>query len=276
MRSLILAFLTCALGGSLWGAEQLLTVTPQTLAGWTISGADRNAVAAREALVLPGNAQLSRVVPSGAVILRLVSRRVFSEEPAQWPVIGAGSAALALVQMEGRGRFMLVLNESNVKELPWSVSLDEKGVTVDLVLAYDPLSGVGLIVFQDKVQEFEVPLSTRPVELWLSAGQTAAWPQDLMQVMLLTADPADPSGADAKPVTTAHPSPADRLQAAAGILRARDAAAGDLSPAPTGSATMDKSSTVPTLEIFTPPSVRRTKVKIIEAVRAAVERSQGK
>lgn len=278
MRLHLIAAMILCLARPLGAAEQMVTVTPQTLAGWNILGADPAQLAKAKELVLSDNAQLSRLFSDHAVILHLVSRPVFSEDSAQWPIIGVGPVALALIKQDGLGRLVLVTDETTAHDLPWSVPLDQPEVAVDLIVAYDPLAGAGVIGFQDQVQEFALPASAKPVEVWLGAGAASSWALDRMEVLLLGADTSenDQLVSDA---TARQKALKDRLKSALEELSGGGGSGGssglgsDGPAAPVGVVAATAGSG-PALEIFTPPSVRRTKV--IEAVRATVVQKASK
>ncbi len=274
MRHLILALLVCTFGLRLGAAEQLITVTPQTLAGWTVVGAEPGVLAAGPQLILPAGAQLNREFPASAVILHLVSRPILSAATAEWPILEVGPVALALIGPGAPGRLVLVVNEDSVIDLPWPVVMDQKNPAVDLILAYDPVTGAGLIGLKDQLKSFAGTPSAKPVEVVLSAGAHAPWPQDLLSVLLLTDDPPDArsggKGGKSDPSTATA-----KLKSALGSLLDPTGAAkstpGVSSGAAAGAA-LDPEP-VSTLEIFTPPSVRRGRS---EEVRAIVARTKAK
>ncbi|MDI1336599.1 MAG: hypothetical protein PSU94_10520 [Lacunisphaera sp.] len=278
MRLLVLVSIILSLARPLEAAEQLVTVTPQTLGGWQIVGTDRDQMAKVQQLILPDNAQLSRLFSDQAVILHLVSRPVFSQESARWPLIGVGPLALALVKQDGLGRLVLVTDETTAHDLPWSVSLEQLEVAVDLIVAYDPLAGAGLIGFQDQLQEFAMPASAKPVEVWLGAGAGSSWPLDHMEVLLLS-EGTQENGQSISDAESRQRALKGRLKSALGELLADGGSGGGSGYGSGSSADPDgvaagKPGSGPALEIFTPPSVRRATV--IELVRATVVRNTGK
>ena len=276
MRHLILALLVCTFGLRLGAAEQLITVTPQTLADWTVVGAEPGALASGSQLTLPAGAQLNRVFPSSAVILHLVSRPVLAETAADWPILEVGPVALALIGQGALGRLVLVVNKDSVIDLPWPVVTDQKNPAVDLSLAYDPVTGVGLIGLKDKLKSFAGSPSVKPVEVVLSAGQNSAWPQDLLSVLLLTDDiPAPDARSGGQEGNSPQRAATAKLKSALDNLLNLTGAA---NPTPGGSSgTAANAATLPEpvarLEIFTPPSVRRGRS---EEVRAIIARTQNK
>lgn len=275
MQRSLLALVVGALGLPLTAAEILYTVTPQSLGAWSTAGVDKSSLAVDKTLSLPAGAQLGRKFPEGAVILRLVTRPVFSETPSEWPILEVGPAAVALIRKAGEGRLVLVVDETKAAVLPWTIPLTGKDDSCEIVLAFDPSSGTGFISLKDQVQTFEATPPADPVEVWLSAGSKSAWPQDLMEVLLLTDenDAGTPKTTEGKAAKSAKP--IDRLKSALDDLLERDS---DKSKSKTTGATSNivaaSGETVSMLEIFTPPSVRRAKV--VEVVRAAVVRKKDK
>ncbi len=271
MRDLILALLLCTLGLRLGAAEQLITVTPQTLADWSVVGADRTVLAAEKQLSIPAGAQLSREFSTAAVIMHLCSRPVFSETAADWPILEIGPVALALVGRDQEaGRLVLVANEDSVVDLPWPVVADNSNPTVDLILAYDPMTGAGLIAYQDKLKSFTSAVTTKLVEVVLSAGEHAAWPQDTLQVLLLSEDPPPGVGPRAG-ADNAYPHAAiTKLKAALDRLPGPAHAAKSAGATQSAVSTSPAPVPVSTLEIFTPPAVRRGRAEEIRTLLARI------
>jgi hypothetical protein len=274
MRILTSFFLTLAAALHLDAAEQILTITPAALQDWSVAGADKAVLVSAPSLALPAGAQVSRQFTASAVIVHLATRPNFSEASTEWPVLSVGPAALALVRKDGEGRLVLVVDESMTEELPWSVKLDEGTAAVDLFVAYDPLAGTGVIGLDDRKQTFALPRSAKPVEVWLSAGAQAPWDQERMQVMLLGDDPTAASDkrhsrqSDGADSAGKLGSALERLRHGTGFGKAGDAT--DASSV-LGQSSVSTSSG---LEVFTPPSVRRT--RIVEAVRTVTERMNAK
>jgi hypothetical protein len=274
MRYLIFVAFALVSTMSSRAADQVITVTPQNLAGWTITGANRDTMASANQLVLSAGAQMSREFADKAVILHLVSRQVFSEQPENWPIIGLGSVALALIRQGGQGRLVLVTNETTATPLPWTVTLDTKSKDdpIELFLAYDSVSGVVLVSFQNQVQSFDLAPSTTHFGVWLSAGATADWSLDVLQVMLLTPG-ANPTGPKANPgANTAQTSLPDKFQAVLNNLQAFGSAPETTGGALGGTNTSGLPKNSFKLEVFTPPSVRRAQV--INVVRSTIAKAQ--
>ncbi len=262
-----------ALASALSAAEQILVVSPSTLEGWSVTGADKATLARNPQLVLPAGSQLGQNFSGNAVILHLVSQPALSASSAEWPILAVGPAALAVVAENGGGRLMLVVNESTLIELPWKIPTTQNPASLDLLLAYDPLSGAGLIAFQNQTQAFEAGRSTGPVDVFLTAGASNAWPCEKMEVLLLGADPVDPNAAASARSGEAANKTAEKIRSAAEQLLAGHSA-GAVATAATSlaPAAVPVSGANVTLEIFTPPCVRRT--EIIAAVRSTVANAQ--
>lgn len=191
MRNNLFALIACALALRLAAAEQFLTVTPQSLDGWSVTGADRAVLAQAPALSLPAGSILGREFANNAVVLHLVSRPVLSETPADWPILAVGPAALALIGNNEKGRLVLVVGESTLIELPWTAVIDQANPALDLILAYDPETGAGIVGLGDQVKSFDAGLTAKPVEVVLSAGNKHDWAQDSMDILVLTSDPIE-------------------------------------------------------------------------------------
>ena len=277
MRPLILFSLVLATALTAQTADLVINVTPQNLVGWTVAGADRGALTSANQLVLPAGAQMSQTFSGGTVILHLVSRQAFSDQPNNWPIIGLGSAAVALIRKDGQGKLVLVVNETTATNLPWTVPLDPNNSQdqVELTLAYDPPSGVGLISYEDQVVPFNLSPSTKPAEVWLSAGANSNWPLDVLQVVVLGANPdtASTAGSLGTSNTSATtPTTVAGLQATLDKLRSTGGVTGA-----TGQTAASKANSVGTdsrLEVYTPPSVRR--MQVLNAVRSTIAQAQAK
>lgn len=275
-RHFIRGLFTLVLCLRLTAEEQLVTVTPQTLEAWTVLGADRRAIIEQEHLILPAGSEIGRAFPSQTVILRLLTRPVFSESPAEWPILEVGPATLALISKDGQRRAVLVIGEQVSLDLPVSAPEYDQSAGTDLILAYDPETGAGLIRLQDSIRSFEAGQNAKPVEMALLAGSNSNWPVEVMEVLLL---PNDPAGSEER--TSAREAEArlrklidSRMSAlsadggsggGSGSGSGSSAAAVENKPTPAGTGS--------TLEVFTPSSVRRAR---IETARAIIARSQGR
>ena len=270
---LYLAALT-ALGLSLGAVERTLSVTPATLEGWTIVGADKLAVASEPSLTLPAGAQLSRQFPNSAVILRMVTHPEFSAKATEWPIAGVGPLAVAIVRKEAEGQLVLVVDETTAVDLKWSIPLEAKPAPIDLVLAYEPASGTGLVSFQGQAKLFDVAPATGSTDVWLSAGEKFAWPFDELLVQIFSPDTAESDAAGTGSKTPGKETAAEQLKAAVDHLLASGAGGTIAGPAPVAVVDTATQSPVSTLEVFTPPSVRTA--QIIRAVRSVVAKNHGK
>ena len=282
MRFLLFTSLIASLGLSGRAAEQFIEVTPLTLDGWTVAGTGGNTLSSGSQLVLPAGVQLSRKFSDPVLVVHLVARPVFSEQGENWPILGLGSAALAFVRQEGQGHLVLVTAETAAVDLPWTVPLDSNGKqgSIDLLLAYDRVTGTGLVSFQNQVRVFEVAPAVGPTDVSLSAGVRSDWAVDLLQVLLPDLDAAATGTSNLENSSSSEPGPHDtgqlpvnKLRAALDQLRASEAA-GTSAGAATSADQTKVVAAVPSLEVFTPPSVRRTRV--VSAVRDAVSRILGK
>lgn len=281
MRHLLSLSLAAVLVCSGHASHQIIEVTPQTLEGWTLTGADQVALTSGDQLVLPAGAQLSRQFSGSAIILHLVTRPTFSTRAEDWPIIGLGSSALVFTRKDGQGQMVLVTGDDTATVLPWSLPPDrpDKPELIDLFLACDPESGMGLISCQNQIKSFNLPANAKSAEVWLSAGTPSNWPLALFQVILFdpmvtpTAYPRAVNGSHAD-ATDPRPALTANLQAVMGQMRAATEAAGVIAATPGNEATVAKSGPVSRLEVYTPSSVRR--VRVINAVRSAVAEALAK
>jgi hypothetical protein len=256
-------------------SEQLITVTPQTLDAWEVTGADKTALTRQTQLVLPAGTQISRKFSANAVILHLITRPVFSGSSSEWPMLSVGPAALSLVRQDAQGRLVLVIGEDAVVDLPWSVPLEPAGAPVDLVLAYDSLTGEGLISMQDELDTFKGMAGAGSLNVVLAAGNKSAWPQDLMELAIFSSGADDAASGNTMPgKDSGRPADAANLKSAVekllGVKAAGDPQNGVVPGEPQLTPT---ARAVSLLEVFTPPSVRSSKR---EQVSAAIAKAQGK
>ncbi len=265
-----------ALAGGLTAAAQDYPVTPATLADWQINGAEHSTLQAQDTLSLPAGAELVRSFPVGAVVLHSVSRPVFSSAPADWPVVQVGPAALALTRQGDHGQVALLVGET-VQILPVAVQLDAAGRSLqplELALGYDPVTKTGLVAFADQVFNFHDTANRSVVEVSVSAGEQSPWAQDSLAVSVLGLDL--PTVATGAPHGTVEANRLALLQSFTSRFRQTgkvlDTSSGTSPDTKAPQAAAPAAGAAPTLEIFTPPSVRQGPA----AVRAAIARSQQK
>lgn len=244
---------------------QTVSLTPQNLDQWNVVGADKGAMARESVLSIPAGAQLDHFFGPGALVLRVVSRPTFAEASADQPILGVGPVAVAFERKETNGRFILIIGKNRLIDLPWSVPLDSSGTSVDLLFGYDPAAQTGLISWQGEVHTFNASDTPTSVEVWLAAGERNAWPLDTVEIFALPADQAE-AGAKLGSDALGNAKVA-RLQGAALKLREAPGHANvsanrpDLATDAADSARPNGPNVAPpeppTLEIFTPPSVRQ-------------------
>lgn len=253
--------------------EQVINVTPQTLAAWALHGADKASLAQGKQLVLPGGAQLGRNFTPGIVVVRLTTRPAFTASAEEWPILEAGPAVLALIRQGDKGRMVLVTGDDTVVNVPWSIPLDDPQPPLDFILAYDATSGAGLLSWEGQTQSFHVAATRRPIPLFLTAGATTAWPINEMTVLVLSGDQSDDTAARAD-ASQKNLAATNRLEAAVRQLNEKSESGGADSAARTadnGQAGVE--TPVSTLEIFTPPAVRSVRAGTVrEMVAKAVNK----
>lgn len=267
-RFLLVSFL----GVRLLGAEQYIKLPTQDFAGWNILRASPQSLAWEGRLRLPPGAQLSQTFPSNAAILHVGTQVRFSTDASEWPIMAVGPAALTLIRRGEQGRVMLVLNETAVTELPWSVPLDESGqAKVDLILAVDSLSGEVLVGHQEELQSFRFSPIEATTEVFFANGSVGSWTFDLAEMLVFSSDPQEQmSSAKARGESVSERASAKNLAALAKQFQIHGKAA---LPTPAGATSsvadigpVDR----PKVEVFTPSSVRRGRILAAVAKATAV------
>lgn len=270
MKIFLSTLLVLASATAILTAEPSLVVTPSSLDGWTVTGADRTSLAACPQLLLPAGSQLGRQFPGGAIVLHLVSTPVISADSADWPILEVGPVALAAVADNHGGKIMLVVNESVQVELPWKIPSSPNPTSLDLLLAYDPVSGAGLIGMQNDMRAFDAGASTRPVEVILSAGATHAWPCDQLELWLLSADAIEVTSPATTQASERARTPSEKLRSLVEQLTGeRDSGAGPtpsvVTPFPVATAVGGLGAR---LEVFTPPAFRHSRAAEVRSIIA--------
>lgn len=253
--------------------------TTENLAAWSVMGADKAALSAADALVLPAGAQLYRTIPPTTVTLRLESQPVFGQTATDLAVLELGDVAVAFLRERNMGKLVLVLGNNPAFPLPCEIALDASGRSADrLQLTVSREGATVAVTAQGRIWQFPAGYSAGPQDVVISAG-TGGWPiQDLALVVVATPDsaPGATKGIEANPARGQADQVRQRIEGelTAGEssdtnMREGDARAG--LPATVQPET--PASTRPTLELFTPPSVRPGRAA---AVRAMVIQSRQK
>lgn len=263
-------------GAALSGGSTVSRVTPGALASWSVTGADRTQMSAAKDITLPAGAQLSREVTDGAVVLQLTSQPGWADASADWPILEVGPAAIAFVKAGNEGRLRLLVGDSQEQELPWSFSGDAMAKPMDLLLGYDPASGAVIVSAQDQTRFFQGGRSARPVEVALTAGDQSEWRQVSMELAVF--DPQTEVAAEAP----RRRSTQDESAAAAGLARLKSLShrlretSMDTTSASRPGVASDTARAIPpasTLEVYTPPAVRRGRAaEVRSALRGEVQR----
>lgn len=257
-------------------AQQTILVTPQSLAGWTVTGADRQAMAAQPALVLPAGAQLARAFPGPTLALKVSTRPQFGLTPADWPVLEIGNAALVFMREGGTGKLALVLGTETPVELPGSYALDADGRSVEPLAVTFAREGA-VVKVEAAGRKLSLPVAPAPepgLEAVASAGAGNGWSLDRLEVATPTAEAVTAAAA----VDTSAGAPAgsaggtvDRKSGAANPKTEDGPSGTAAAPGPTGAPPAAAAATgkagAGTLEIFTPASVRHGRA---DTVRNAV------
>lgn len=271
-------FFIAALG--LHAGQQTYTVTPYSLAGWTLVGAELPAILGQAELTLPANAQLVRSVVANEIALQAVSRPLIGEAAGDWPVWELGDAALVFHRHEDSGRLLLVLGDQPPQELAFTFALDAEGRSLaPLAVGFARDNAEVRVTLNGLTQTFPASaISDTMSDIVVSAGDTQPWAFQRLEVTVVAADPvAAPKTAVAGPFAPAQVGsenfPAGRPPVGGGPVASFSFGQQGMPPrpeAPAGgqtpvSATVARRSG---LEVYTPSSVRHGRTKM---VRAAVQ-----
>jgi hypothetical protein len=255
------------LGSSLaWcHAQENYSVTPQSLAGWNLAGTDSQTLAAQPELTLPANAQISRAFTTSDLTVHLSTRPYFGTEPADWPVLEVGSAALVFVRNGVTGQLHLVLGEEAPIVLPPSFALDAAGRSLEPLSVLIGRDGTELgLEVAGQMRSFPIDSATGDsVEVVASAGAAQPWAIDRLEVSVLPpatvaptgSSPSDPGQWAAKKAATpdrANPT----VESPASPSQPKPLPGLVPSTAPEKTAQAAEPARATTLEIFTPPAVR--------------------
>lgn len=254
------------LSASLLLAQQTLSVTPQTLAGWTLVGAEAANLAGQSSLTLPAGAQLARRFSNDDFSLQLKTRPVVGSSEADWPVLELGKVALVFGRNGPTGRLTLVLGSNAPQPLPFEFALDAEDRSKASLLVTLARDGSAVSVqFSGRTLQFPVNRdASGPLEFVASAGASHAWTIENLTVTGIVAEPIAPAVAgsdsldgasviDELPRSRAITEELARADTRAAATASQlDVAAAKGSP-PANANAASKS----TLEVFTPPAFRR-------------------
>ena len=279
MKKLILPlWSSIALAGALQAGEQIVTVTPQTLGNWAVSGAGKSALNQASVVTLPAGAQLSRRFDADSVTVQFKAQPVFGATAEDFLTLEAGPTALVFVRDGSDGQLVLVMGDAAVVPLPYTVKLNPDGSSVDPVdvqLAYDRTTGTVVVTgFGQTLQYAGVP-NAKPVRVVLTSGADAALTLQNLAVVLSTPD-AVTDGANGSALTQAAAGSGVTTDKDSGRKlsvdqRVAEALGLTTGGSPTGSAS-SASGGKSTLEVFTPPSVRLRVAAVLTAVKAAQQK----
>lgn len=259
MNFIIRLLLVSVFGVRLLATEEYIKLPARDFAGWNILSAEPHELVAEGRLTIPAGVQLSRTFSGNAAILHAVTQLRFSADAAEWPILAVGPAALTLVRRGGEGRVILVLNETTVTELPWVVPLDADGrAGVDLTLAIDSLSGEGVVAYKDQLQSFQISAAGRSLELFFANGSIGSWSFDLAEMLVFSADSqAQNAASESHGESLAERIRTKDLASLAKQLEQNGRGVFTNRAESTPILGVEVSGRQSTLEIFTPPSVRR-------------------
>lgn len=259
--STILIGLTLSSG--LLPAQQIIRVTPQTLAGWTIVGTEASALTSQPELTLPAGAQLTRFFDNGELGLQLKTHPVIGLNESDWPTVELGSTALIFSRNGTTGKLLLAVGGQAPQPLPVEFTLDAQDRSKELLVISLSRQGTAVIVetggqiFQSKVS----PDNSRGLEIVASAGASTPWTFQSLEVSKKIDEPVRLPTVDLTPTSkfsVAGDTANSRLVAAGFVLPdfnaviPVDPAVANVSPSGNAAGALKF-----TLEIFTPPAVRR-------------------
>jgi len=267
-------FAFLGLSSVLGAAQPPISVSAQTLAGWTVFGADSQALAAQSDLSLPAGAQISRVFSADGLSLQITSSPQFGAVPADSPVLEIGTAALVFVQNGNTGKISLVVDDNAPVPLPFTFALDANGRSLaPLTLNFARQDGVVSVASGGQSQSFPVaPVTGSVLEIVVSAGADHDWPLDQLTVTLLANNVVVPAmnNGNGQADSTKAKSDTPTTAGAAAPPKSAGAVNGATTnggPAAAGNARAATPAPALTLEVFTPSPIRHGRA---ETVRAAL------
>lgn len=245
-----------------FSAELTLPLTPDTLEHWTLDGAAPEELKG-EPLTLPAGAQVSRLFTTDTLAVRLTSSPVFARDPADWPVLELGSAALVFARDEGTGYLALALGAEKVVLHPHTIFLNDEGQAKEPITATLRWQGQ-TVSLETNGQRIDL---TAPAQTSLgiaaSSGHNQAWSLDLLAVTLHVSDEDLP---EALRNSGDHEAAA---RAVGAVATSRSTTNPDdafpSSEAATRSTRAEPPPGYRPLEVYTPPSVRTQRTEQIKA-----------
>jgi len=252
-------------------AQQTISLTPQTLTGWEIVGADAGALAKQVKLSLPGGAQLSHLFLTNDLGINVTTSPATGQSSADMPVLEIGSVALVFSRDGSTGKLVLLVGDSAPVDLPFSFALDANGRSIEpLTVGFSRKGTVISVTSSGQTLQFPGDQSRgEGLEVVVSSGATQDWE---ISSFAVTTD-----GSSQQTKTSGQSANMPNSDSAA---KAQTSAAGKSSPViesalPVGTAgsTGSSAATAPvaipkiTMEVMTPPSFRHGRV---DAIRAAV------
>lgn len=258
-------------------AQQSILLTPQTLAGWNITGTDAAKLSQQAELALPAGAQLARTFAYGDLALKVSTAPTIGQNPEDWPVLELGSAALVFSRTHSVGKWVLVLGDEAPLELPFTFPLDAAGQTGEAleVVLQRAGSTISLAVAGQTIAIPSAMAAGDPTSVVISSGSAHPWDFKSVQLTTGTNGSLNLESADAgqsREKTDKVPAvPAGGMGAALGVGEsasnyesATDDPADKSVSAPAGASV--------TLEIFTPPSVRYGRADAVRRTAARLNK----
>lgn len=183
--------------------------------------------AAAPTVVLSAGAQLTQSNTTGEVSVRIVSRPYFSLEPSGWQSLEVGPASLTFVRDEAAGA--MVLLGDRPLSLPFGIQLDSEGRSItplDLVLRYSVSQSEAALLIENQTITLQATATPgAALEIALTAGATASWTIDLVEVQAFPSDSEPPpdESTDTSDATSDSTTATTRAEIAAFLQKRREA-----------------------------------------------------
>lgn len=275
MKKLILSLWgLIALGGALRVGAQTIMVTPQTLNGWVVTGADKSALSQATELTLPPGAQLSRLFEANIVVVQFNAQPVFGATGENFTSLAVGPAALVFARDGTDGQLVLVMGDTTVVPLPFTVKLNVDGSSVepvDVQLAYDRSTGIVIVAGFGQTLQYSGEPSTEPVEVAITSGADDALTLQNLDVLVVAPNTAIDNAKNGAQTQTDANSGTAAGRASGKQPSVEQLVAVALGLNTTGNSTDQKppaQGVRSTLEVYTPPAVRHRAAAVLKAVKA--------
>lgn len=275
----MLRFALIVLLGALHSFAQTTSFPGMT--GWESVGGNIADWAREGELHLPGGGQLSTMIQGRGITLRLVSKPSISSDPKEIPVLEIGATALAIIRENDALVLKVVDAENRTFSVPtqWLLRGDDE-VSVPVAIEVTRRNMDLIISCQNQVWTYEVGSMGENTEIVLSAGETEPW---VIIELSITTEPVLESSSVTQDGVAFRSSQSDndtrsaigRDQHDVSLIATEDSqkeAVGGSEQA----VTSEKTNGSISLDVFTPPSVRRSRSALVRTVliRAETEKKE--